>query len=197
MNKLSLLLLCLFSMALWSRDNPFIHPQSPSQTLDNPSSDMFISQEITLPRESRAIRKISVTFIKSNGTEEVVEKKFDKGLNCTKIKKLLITQDNAPTQKALPQETSLWVKNGVTDIELITQNPKNNDFLLDNPRRLVIDFDKKSELKSQMTLSHPLVKSVGVVEKTHFFRIVLTLKEGTEAFIYPLSNGYGVRLEQH
>lgn len=190
-------LISVMICTLLARDNPFSYNKTKEGVTTNSSTSTsdFVAQELVLPENTRAIRKISVVIVRDDGVEETVEKRFDRALNCSHIKKLILSQDNnRAVQKN--KTASLRIENSGEGIILITENDLKNQFVVGNPPKLVLDFAKEGKLNEMLKASHPLVESIAIGDHKTFFRIAMTLKDGVKAYIKPNTKGYFVTFEK-
>jgi hypothetical protein len=189
-----LLLFSLVAIGLFARENPFSEYQGRKvapATVEN-RYDYLSKEGIALPNNTKVIKKISVISINDSGAEEVTEKNIDKYINSGGIS---IDQDPSIIRK---NDSQIDIKTEGKKINLLTKDRKVSEFIIQNPTRVIVEFEKNGDELIEKNLEFfdsTILEKVSVIPKNDKYQVVLYTKNIKDAFITSMRDGYSVVLK--
>lgn len=192
MKKILLILLCNL---LFARENPFLPKINKEIKTENTNS--YNNIVFKIPTNAKQIDDLLIFYTDKNGKKIQQKIKINKNiadnnsyiaLNFLEIFEDVTFIDNTDTQKTnnLEQNTALKYNLGNSSIinlenntiQIVTNNSIKRHFTLNNPFRIVIDFDKSKNLKYvKHNINKYNIKEIYTGVHKDFYRIVIRLNK--------------------
>lgn len=204
-----LLLLGLFAIFLDARENPFF-PSVGEEDLPYTSNDIqnlepLKRATLSLPPHARVLQKVTVEYKNLDGSVESKSVNVNNAVDWHLP--IFISQSYVDAVSVIPKEEQAEKYSLVGEIafakfyeknksfKILTSDKLIRNFLLADPHRIVIDFQKDATLKSFIKKNpKSIFKTVRVGNHKGYYRVVLELDGAYRYKVATLENGYKIDL---
>jgi hypothetical protein len=198
-------LLTIVTVALLSRENPFIPSKNANEISNNNQKKYYNFQkdELKLPSSARVLKSVKFTYINVDGSTGYVTKEIDRAVDWHEP--IILTHENKEKNedsfgefREIELKGTKFIQIYFLDKDFKIKTPfkiKTHTFKT-QPFRIVIDFEGIiTTTKIEKMLKERYFKKVTVTGHDNFFRIVLELDSYYEHLITKIDGGYmlGVR----
>lgn len=190
MKKLLLLLLFCFEI-LTARENPF----TPLDQKPDFAPALDIQKRLDVFKEVKIPEPVKVVPItkKEIKAKPIVKKKITKVIKKKSLKTKV--SKKRKTSKLLYHGNFSKIKYTYNQIKIYTKDAMLQNFKLNNPYRLVFDFERFDVLKPYTKkINSKKLKSLKVGHHDYFYRTVFTLRKSTRYRVKKTSYGYLITL---
>lgn len=173
--KKSLFIVALASICLFARIDPFELPSSSSQEADLFDFDDLDMGTAVFPEVGSSSSTSSVTYSKA------------------KVESHSSSSSSSTAQKPLASISYGFGKIDFFENSflLITSDPIKRSFMIDKPKKLVIDFNKKRDFATKSyTIHHPLFTKVELGSHKSYYRLAVTIQGDCRYRIEKQEEGY-------
>ncbi len=194
-----LLLLCVISCALFSRDDPFSPAITPKEGLHfqkEPPKEIMRDVTIQLPSTARALKSITITYQNIDGTTNTKEVPINQSIDWHYPLEF--------SQKAIGAQYASENRFKIGDFEVIvngkqifiaTEYKNVRNFVLPKPHRIVLDFDGMEKAYNQkLNLNKKYFKSINLSSHENFYRISLEIDGRYKYEMQSQRDGYLIEL---
>lgn len=197
MKKIFCLLCCV--AFLFCRDNPFESATSPNTDTnidEKKRSNFFESFDFKLPSTARVLREIKVIYQNIDGGLEEKTIKIDKNIDwhyplSLNQKDAFIESDSDFIRIS---KMIFFAKDN--KLFITTNRNMERDFILPEPFRIVVDFNKQDvDVDKFNALNHKYFSSINLVRHKDFYRAIITLDGHYEYKIKKTDDGYELSLQ--
>lgn len=178
------LLFFLLLLSLQARENPFFASKGEQDILYTSNKKKFIPSplnkiNIALPNQARIIQNVLITYKNLDGSIETKNVTVEKSIDWHRA----ITIAQAPIKKFQKQKFQLVAKIPFAKfyiqekkLKIKTTDKLIRNFLITNPHRIVLDFQRTSHLKSYTKLNkNSVFTKIKVGNHSNYYRVVLEL----------------------
>jgi hypothetical protein len=195
-----------------SRENPFF-PAEGEQALPNTTNkDLSLNPlkraAISLPSSARTIQKVTIEYKNLDGSIEQRAIKLDNSVDwhlpvfvSQSMGSIKTTPAKQISKKQSTKRIHLFSSKHIkfykkgAELQIDTNDKMIRDFLLTQPYRMVLDFKRDVNLKSQTkSLSGKVFKKISVGTHDGYYRVVVHLDGQYKYEKNKTSNGYSARL---
>ncbi len=207
MTKVLLIVLFLL-LALQARENPFF-PAKGEKDISYPTNQFeqlepLKRATITLPPQARVLKKVTIEYQNLDGSLESKTIELQNSVDWHLpifISQNYLTQQN----KELPRKKQKFMKvasfkyaqfftSGKT-LKIITQDKMIRNFLLVQPHRVVIDFQKDTSFKSyEKEIPKNIFTQIRIGNHTKYYRVVIELDGYYKYKLGKTPKGYVIEL---
>ena len=208
-----LLVLPIFLLILNARENPFFATKGEQgitySSNENRTKQPLKRAAISLPSQARILKKVTVEYKTLNGSIEkrtitldntvdwhlpiFVSQSFSREQKNEKSIKKVKTKKLKYKKIASIKEVSFFSSG--KSLKIISKDKVLRNFLLVNPHRLVIDFNRDSSMKSYtQKISKSRFKQIKIGNHDKYYRAVIELDGHYRYQLENLSNGYLLKL---
>jgi hypothetical protein len=195
-----------------ARENPFFpsigEKDIPLTTNKQMTFEPLKRATITLPSNARVIKKVIVSYENLDGSIEQTSIELANSIDwhLPLFVSQSYVQNEAPAEQNLQQQNSLFKE--IASIEsakffinekrfkIQTQDKMIRNFMLVTPHRIVIDFDRESNLKSFISpIQNSVFTKVRIGNHDKFYRVVVELDGYYTYKMSKSDNGYIFKLQ--
>jgi len=202
--KFFLIILSLF-ISLYARENPFMPTDGeidiPLTSNKDNSKPALQKATISLPKYARILQKVTIEYKNLDGSVESKSIELDNSVDWHLP--IFISQNYATTsEKQIAKKVnSKWKKIATMKyatfytskkrLKLVTKDKAIRDFLLVQPHRIVIDFDRDVSLKAFTKINkNNIFSKIRVGNHDGYYRVVLELDGYYRYKMKKISDGY-------
>lgn len=201
----------LLLASLNARENPFFPSVGEKDILVTSNIDRTKSPlkraTITLPAQARILQKVTIEFKNLDGSLESKSIELDNSVDWHLP--IFVTQSYSTTDttvsipekkqktkyKSIASIKDLKLYSSGKKLKLVTTDKIKRDFLLVNPHRIVIDFEKDTDIKSYIKkVTKNIFTGVRIGNHKGYYRVVIELDGYYRYKIEKLSDGYLIEL---
>ncbi|MDU7693402.1 MAG: AMIN domain-containing protein [Helicobacter sp.] len=190
--KFNIFSLFLFGILL-SRDNPFQPPAAPNVDDKNSKTEQnsFENFDFKLPSTARVLRDIKITYENVDGS--ISEESFNINKQIDWHYPISINQKDAKITKntdyASVNKIIFFAKDN--DLYITTKRKILRDFVLPEPFRIIIDFDKDAkDVEREINLDQKFFAKIDLISHREFYRAQITLDGNYEYEIKKSEDGF-------
>lgn len=197
MKKIFFLAFCY--VLLIARENPFESLASPNTDtrINNKQDDkIFESFDFKLPSTARVLKEIKIIYQNIDGSIEEKVLNIDKNIDwhypiSLSQKDAIVSKDsdyiNANQIIFFTKENQLFIT---------TNRKMQRDFILPEPFRIIIDFEKKDgDNDDAISINQKYFSSINLIKYKDFYRAIITLDGHYQYKISKSDDGYQVILQ--
>lgn len=219
MKKLFIFIVLIFTtLTLCARENPFKEAKTVKTmgqaTYVKDTRENFTNVQINLPSSARILQSVELHFQNLDGSMDSEKVEIDKkvdwhdmlvlqkedDINVPVFEEKIVSKKIEP-KKIIKKNTMINFKNFISfemedkNIYIKTQDRKIRDFLVNNPYKVVLDFEKEISFYTKVyDLNIKNFKSITIGKHDGYYRVVIELDGKYRYSLSKIEDGYLVHL---